>query len=149
MMNKVQSLLVIDDDKDDYDLIAEAVKEIDLGISVSFLDNCKDVAKYKGQNFDLVFLDINMPEYDGFAWLKGIRERGYENLPIIMYTNSRRPEHIMQAYKQGANLYYAKPASFSELIAGLKKLVSIDWTNPFSITENYCRNEQYLIFDAA
>jgi DNA-binding response OmpR family regulator len=148
-MKRVQSILVIDDDRDDYDLIAEAIKEIDPDISVSFLDNCKDAGKYKGQNFDLVFLDINMPEYDGFVWLKGIREKGYEELPIIMYTNSLRPEHIVQAYKQGANLYYAKPTSFSELITGLKKLVSLDWTNPFSITKNYCRGEQYLVFDAA
>jgi DNA-binding response OmpR family regulator len=148
-MNKVKSILVIDDDRDDFELIVEAVKEFDPDISVSFLNNCKDADKYKNQNFDLVFLDINMPEYDGFAWLKGIRERGYENLPIIMYTNSLRPEHIVQAYKQGANLYYAKPTSFNELINGLKKLVSLDWTNPFLITENYCRNEQYSIFQVA
>jgi DNA-binding response OmpR family regulator len=148
-MNKVKSILVIDDDRDDFELIVEAVKEFDPDILVSFLDNCKDANKYKDQNFDLVFLDINMPEYDGFAWLKGIREKGYKDLPIIMYTNSLRPEHIIQAYKQGANLYYAKPTSFNELINGLKKLVSLDWTNPFLITESYCHNEQYSIFQVA
>jgi DNA-binding response OmpR family regulator len=149
MMNKVKSILLIDDDREDYELIVEAIKEFDSGISVSFLDNCKDAAKYEGQNFDLVFLDINMPVHDGFSWLKGIREKGYEDLPIIMYTNSLRPEHIMQAYKQGANLYYAKPTSFMELIKGLKELMSLDWTNPFSITKKYYRNEEYSVFSVA
>jgi DNA-binding response OmpR family regulator len=149
MINKVKSILVIDDDREDYELIVDAIKEFDSAISVSFLDNCKNAVQYKDQNFDLVFLDINMPEHDGFVWLKGIREKGYNDLPIIMYTNSLRPEHIMQAYKQGANLYYAKPTSFIELINGLKKLTSLDWTNPFSITKNYYHNEQYSVFNIA
>ena len=98
---------------------------------------------------DLIFLDINMPQHDGFSWLKGIRESGYEDLPIIMYTNSLRPDHIMQAYKGGANLYYAKPTSFNELIKGLRKIISLDWDDPISITEAYSHNGQYSIFKVA
>ena len=148
-MANIRSLLVIDDDKDDFDLIAEAVQLIDPSIEVSFLDRCADAHLYKHHSFDLVFLDINMPQHDGFSWLKGIRESGYEDLPIIMYTNSLRPDHIMQAYKGGANLYYAKPTSFNDLIKGLKEIISFDWTDPLSITEAYAYNGQYSIFKVA
>jgi DNA-binding response OmpR family regulator len=148
-MKSVCSLLVIDDDRDDFDLVAEAVKQIDPEISVSFLDRCEDVYKYKDHSFDLVFLDINMPQHDGFMWLKGIRESGYKTLPIIMYTNSLRSEHIIQAYTEGANLYYAKPTSFSALIKGLRKLISLDWTDPFSITQDYWQNGKYATFEVA
>ena len=148
-MANIRSLLVIDDDKDDFDLIAEAVQSIDPTIKVSFLDRCADAGQYKNHSFDLVFLDINMPQHDGFSWLKGIRESGYEDLPIIMYTNSLRPEHIMQAYKGGANLYYAKPTSFNELIKGLKEIISLDWDDPFSITDAYVYDGQYSIFKVA
>lgn len=148
-MGKVRSLLVIDDDKDDFDLIEEAVRLIDSEISVYFLDRCENAHQYKNHSFDLVFLDINMPHHDGFSWLKGIRDSGYPNLPIIMYTNSHRPEHIIQSYKEGANLYYTKPTGFKELINGLKELISLDWTDPFSITQNYWRDGHYAIFKVA
>lgn len=91
IMGKVRSLLVIDDDKDDFELIEEAAKVIDADISVDFLDRCENAHQYKDHSFDLVFLDINMPHHDGFSCLKGIRESGYTNLPVIMYTNSHRP----------------------------------------------------------
>ena len=55
MINKVKSILVIDDDREDYELIVDAIKEFDSAISVSFLDNCKNAVQYKDQNFDLVF----------------------------------------------------------------------------------------------
>jgi DNA-binding response OmpR family regulator len=148
-MNKVRSLLLIDDDKDDFDLISEAVKQIDPAISVSFLDRCEDGYKYKDCSFDLVFLDINMPRRDGFMWLKDIRKSGYETLPIIMYTNSLRSEHIIKAYTEGANLYYAKPTSFTELIKGLRKLMSLDWADPFSITKAYWQDGKYATFQVA
>jgi DNA-binding response OmpR family regulator len=148
-MNTFRSLLVIDDDKDDFELIEEAVKLIDADISVHFLNRCENVPKYKNQSFDLVFLDINMPQHDGFSWLKGIRESGYSHLPVIMYTNSNRPEHIIQAYKEGANLYYTKPTSFTELINGLRELINLDWKDPFSITQNYWHDGQYATFKVA
>ena len=146
-MDKIRSLLVIDDDKDDFDLIEEAAKMIDADISVYFLDRCENGYQYKDHSFGLVFLDINMPQHDGFSWLKGIRESGYTNLPIIIYTNSHRPEHIVQAYKEGANLYYTKPTSFKELINGLKELISLDWKDPFSITQKYWHDGEYATFD--
>ena len=148
-MNTVRSLLLIDDDRDDFDLISEAVKQIDPAISVSFLDRCEDGYKYEGHSFDVVLLDINMPRHDGFMWLKGIRESGYKNLPIIMYTNSLRSEHIIQAYTEGANLYYIKPTSFTDLIKGLRELISLDWTDPFSITQAYWQNGKYATFKVA
>jgi two-component system, OmpR family, response regulator len=144
-MNQVRSLLVIDDDKDDFELIEEAAKQINPDISVYFLDRCENAYQYKEHSIDLVFLDINMPHHDGFSWLKGIRESGYQ-MPIIMYTNSHRPEHIIQAYKEGANLYYTKPTSFKELINGLRQLISLDWTDPSSITQNYWRDGHYATF---
>ncbi len=97
-MANIRSLLVIDDDKDDFDLIVEAVQLIDPAITVRFLDQCADAAQYKNHSFDLVFLDINMPQHDGFSWVKAIRKNGYQDLPIIMYTNSLRPDHVMQAF---------------------------------------------------
>ena len=143
---EVRSILIIDDDRDDYDLITEALQEINPNILVYYVSCCDDAKQYKNSHFDLVLLDINMPEHDGFHWLKAIREHGYHDLPIIMYTNSLSPAHIAKAYEEGANLYFSKPESFGNLIKGLKKLISLDWSHPFSITENYRMQGDYRIF---
>ncbi len=125
------------------------MRQIDDTISVQFLDRCEEAPKFKDQPIDLLFLDINMPHHDGFFWLKGIRKHGYENLPIVMYTNSVRPENIIQAYREGANLYYIKPTSFSDLLKGLKALIDLDWTDPFSVKEAYWHDGKYATFEVA
>jgi CheY-like chemotaxis protein len=143
----VRSILIIDDDQDDYELVNEAIQEINPSISVTFVNSCEQLLQYRKQTFDLILLDINMPHHDGFFLLKTIRDHGYHNLPIIMYTNSLSPAHISKAYQEGANLFFSKPESFSGLISGLRKLVQLDWSSPFSVTEHYCQGG-YSTFQA-
>lgn len=142
----VQSILIIDDDKDDYEFVNDAIQEINPSISVTFVNNCEQLLQYRKHTFDLILLDINMPHHDGFFLLKTIRDYGYHDLPIIMYTNSLSPAHISKAYQEGANLFFSKPESFSGLINGLRKLVQLDWSSPFLITEHYCQGGYYRTF---
>ena len=88
-----------------------------------------------------------MPGYDGFTWLKEIRNFGYHDLPVVMYTNSMSPLHIAKAYNDGANLYYVKPDNFKRLINGLRNLLNMDWSQPYKITENYLNSGKYLTFN--
>ncbi len=144
----MRSILLIDDDKDDYELVLEALREIDADISVSFINTSEDAKRHVGKKFDLVLLDINMPVWDGFKWLRSIREQGHTSLPIVMYTNSRSPAHIAKAYEEGANLFFAKPESFPSLIKGLRTLINLDWSDPFSITVKYKQQGNYQVFTA-
>ena len=143
---EVQSILIIDDDIDDYELVREAFQQINPGIAVYYVKSCEDAISYRHQSFDLVLLDINMPQLDGFSWLKKIRDHGYTNLPVIMYTNSLSPTHIAKAYEEGANLYFTKPETFSALIKSLQALIRMDWSNPFSVTEKYRNQGHYKTF---
>ncbi len=146
---QVRSILIIDDDRDDYELVQEAMQEINPGISVHYLDQCTDACNILDRKYDLVLLDINMPKYDGFFCLKSIRNGGYSDLPIIMFTNSLSPMHISKAYREGANLYFSKPESFTRLIEGLKALIKIDWSDPFSITKKYGKEGHCKTFEYA
>lgn len=143
---KVRSILLIDDDEDDFDQLAEAFKVVAPHIHVQFVNKCEDTQNFLSESIDLVLLDINMPRYDGFYCLKAIREHGYKDLPIVMYTNSTRPAHIVKAYDEGANLFFPKPESFSGLMSGLKKLVELNWSDPSSITEKYRDEGNYGVF---
>jgi DNA-binding response OmpR family regulator len=123
---------MVDDDRDDFELIVEAIQQIDPEISVQFLDRCEDSHKYEKRSFDLLLLDINMPFHDGFSWLRGIRKSGNTDLPIVMYTSSANPANIAKAYHDGANLYFTKPDSFDELVLGLSTILKVDWSDPSS-----------------
>lgn len=145
---QVRSILVIDDDRDDFDLVAEAIKAIDTSIEVSFLDRCEDAPRYEHKHFDLILLDINMPASDGFSWLKGIRGKN-PTVPIVMYTNSSSPAHILRAYTEGATLYFNKPESYKVLSMGMRKLLGLNWSNPFSIRQMHYQDGKYSTFRVA
>jgi DNA-binding response OmpR family regulator len=145
---KIRSVLVIDDDRDDFDLVTEAIHGIDPTVSVYYLDRCEDGISYKDQHFDLIFLDINMPSHDGFSWLKGIRSSG-DQTPVIMYTNSASPAHIVKAYSEGATLYFNKPERYQDLLNGIRKLLGMDWTDPQSIRQNHLLNGKFSPFQVA
>jgi CheY-like chemotaxis protein len=142
----IRSILIIDDDRDDFELVSEAVKKINANISVAYLGGCDEIDQYRERHFDLVLLDINMPHHDGFFWLNAIRKQGYKNLPVVMFTNSAYPGHIAKAYDEGANLYFQKPESFDFLIKGMKKLIQLDWANPFRILESHRAEGSYRTF---
>ena len=146
---KDYSLIIIDDDRDDFELVNEAIQEIDPNIKVYFVNRCEDAFLYQDMKIDLVLLDINMPYHDGFSWFRSIRENGYTDLPVIMYTNSISPANIEKAYQEGANLYFSKPESFNNLITGLSKLINIDWSKPHKVKEQYRNDSNYKIFQFA
>lgn len=143
---KTRAILLIDDDRDDFELVQEAIHEIDPDISVLFLSECEQAIQYKHQAFDFVLLDINMPRHDGFFWLQTIRKYREAKLPVIMFTNSASPAHINKAYHDGANLYFSKPGTFSDLKKGLKELINIDWSDAAAIPEKYPELTSYNIF---
>jgi DNA-binding NarL/FixJ family response regulator len=66
-----------------------------------------------------------------------------------MYTNSGNPANIVRAYDDGANLYFTKPSSYTELVEGLRKLVNLDWSNPEAIKGLYCQKGHYRTFEVA
>ncbi len=70
---------------------------------------------------DLVILDVNMPELDGFETLKLIRETG--NVPVIMLTVKADEEDRIKGLELGADDYVTKPFSPRELASRVKAVL--------------------------
>jgi len=93
-----------------------------LGYEITIAQNGKEcVDKIKENAFDIVFMDIMMPEKDGLETTAEIRSMGYQ-LPIIAMTANAREEDKTQAFNSGMNDYLAKPVRIEEI-----KKVLIRW----------------------
>ena len=145
---EVRSVLLIDDDPDDFELVAEAMREVNPAIAVHYTNSCEEVVERMREPFDLVLLDINMPHHDGFFCLRSIRKYGRQYQPVVMYTNSLSPAHIARAYEEGADLYFSKPETFSLLVKGLSDLIGMNWANPRDITKQFLAKGEYKVFSA-
>ena len=83
----------------------------------------------QGEPYDLVCLDIMMPEMDGLQVLKAIRElekgTGIDDLAavkVIMITLMQDPDHVLGAYREGCEAYIVKPVDRSILFQEMDKL---------------------------
>ncbi len=78
----------------------------------------------RGERFDLVVLDINMPRMDGLTLLKTVRGRpNWSRLPILMLTTEGQDTDRDQALSLGASDYMVKPFKPTELIERVAKLL--------------------------
>jgi signal transduction histidine kinase len=94
------------------------------GAKVVHVTNGKDAAEYvRKRSFDLVLMDLQMPEMDGYEATELIRKAGYSpfELPIIALTASAIHTEREQALEVGMNDLITKPFSPIELHTKLKK----------------------------
>ncbi len=77
----------------------------------------------RGQPYDLVLMDVQMPGCDGYAATRAIREEGIgpDVLPIIALTANAFPEDVAAARKAGMQAHLAKPLVFSNLAQALQR----------------------------
>ena len=73
--------------------------------------------------FDLLILDVMMPEMDGLEACMKIRE--FSNVPIIMLTAKSEVFDRIQGLEMGADDYIVKPFEMKELIARILSLIHI------------------------
>ena len=77
--------------------------------------------------FDLVLLDVNLPEMDGFEVLQAIRNSG-SNTPVILLTAKDEVKDKVTGLNYGANDYVTKPFEFEELLARIR--VNLRFSQP-------------------
>lgn len=128
MLKEPCSLLIVDDNEPNRELLRHCFQEEGYSVSLS-KDGQEALAVLQQQPFDLVLLDVAMPGLDGFEVLKVIREsRSATELPIIMATASDHSDDIVFALKLGANDYVTKPFDFPVVLARVEAQLSLKRT---------------------
>lgn len=116
------SILIVDDDADDREIIRDAFKSSIQDQDYVFLENGDRLMEYldqtgEGRNPSLIMLDLNMPGKDGRETLKEIkRSERYQHIPTIVFTTSSSQRDKQTVYDLGANCFVTKPDTFNKLI---------------------------------
>jgi|SRR5271155_2809664 len=70
--------------------------------------------------YALIFMDLRLPDQDGFAATRAIREKGHQ-LPIIAITASTEDDDKRKALEVGINAYLSKPFSIADFESVLER----------------------------
>jgi adenylate cyclase len=111
------SVLVVDDNDVNCVLLRRRLESAGHIVTVAH-DGREALRKIDEERFDLVLLDVMMPEMSGLEVLEIVRKRfGVADLPIIMATAADESADIVKAFGMGANDYVTKPFDFSVVMA--------------------------------
>ena len=114
-------LLVVDDEKDIVELVSRFAEYE--GFTVDTANNGKEAVNLCGNNeYDLIILDIMMPEMDGFTVCKEIRKK--KKTPIIMLSALGAEYDKLMGFELGIDDYVVKPFSPRELMARVKAVLA-------------------------
>jgi heavy metal response regulator len=114
-------ILIIEDDKGVSRFIRKGLSEEGFGVDAVF-DGEEGLYMASTDVYDLIILDIMLPELNGFEVMKGIRKKGL-SVPVLFLTAKNEKEDIVHGLGLGADDYLVKPFAFAELLARIKAVL--------------------------
>lgn len=132
-MNK-NPIIIVDDDKDDRELLIEAFREVGAANEFRQFDNGKDALEYLRTTTEKTFLiisDVNMPKINGVDLRKEINEDKMLNdkrIPFVFFSTSSDVNDIRQAYQLCAHGYFKKPEDIPSFYKFAKSIMEY-WMN--------------------
>ena len=121
-MKQKHSIVIVDDDADDREIIRDAFVANDDAPDYHFIENGEVLMRFleersNGDLPSLIMLDLNMPGKDGREALKEIKSnKNLQHIPIIVFTTSSSPRDRQVVYALGANCFVTKPDTFNKLV---------------------------------
>lgn len=113
-----ERILVVEDEPGISSFLSKGLSAA--GYDVTVVDRGRDaIRQIIDHAYDLMLLDIGLPDMDGFGVLEQVRGQGYQ-LPIIVLTARTSVDDTVQGLSQGADDYVPKPFRLEELIARIR-----------------------------
>lgn len=133
-------IIMVDDDADDRFLVQAAFEDNDLNPNIEFFENGDSLLTFLNTNLhnlpQLILLDLNMPGKSGNDVIKSIKANNdLKLIPIIVFSTSKTPCDVNQAYANGANSYIVKPSGYEQLKTVIKNIQDY-WINTTCLPEN-------------
>ncbi len=121
-MNGIASILVVDDNPK---FLKDALPMY--GYDVTVAEDGLEALKLLGEenaNYDLILLDVMMPNMDGWDTLKAVRKnKKTEHIPVIMITAVSEDQKVVSGLRIGADDYIVKPFILPNLLARIEAVL--------------------------
>ena len=102
-------VLIVDDNEINRDMLSRRLRRKDFNLSMA-ADGREALSMIQANHYDLILLDIMMPEIDGYAVLKYLKQdSSLRNIPVIMISALEEMDSVMQCMEIGADDYLTKP----------------------------------------
>ena len=116
-MNNKTNILVVEDDRQIRKLMSTTLSANGYNIECA-IDGEQAIMAVSTNKFDIVLLDLGLPDIDGVTVIKKIRE--WSNIPIIVVSARGEDSDKISALDNGADDYLTKPFSIEELMARIR-----------------------------
>ena len=113
-LDRKPRLLVVEDDNDIGNLLKLCFTDLGMDITVTVMGR-EGVALFSTQLFDLVMLDVNLPDIDGFEVMRLLKTSGNMNVPVYFLTQKDERSAKLEGLGLGADDYITKPFEIEEL----------------------------------
>lgn len=120
-MAELSTIFVVDDDREDRQILHEYFEDIGVGDRVVYYENGEQAIAFLEAMEDmtklprLIVLDLNMPILNGTQALRLLkRDARFKHIPVIILSTSENDEEKRKCLSYGAIDYLVKPMSFDE-----------------------------------
>lgn len=127
-------ILIAEDDSDDALMLKDAFSEINQN-AVTFLENGKLLIEHLQRLLivkkrpRLILIDLNMPILDGRGVIIELKRRAEtKDIPVVVLSTSKSKDDMESVLALGANDFFTKPASFSDLV-NIVTIIANKWMN--------------------
>jgi two-component system chemotaxis response regulator CheY len=118
-----KTILIVDDSASVRQVVGLVLK----GAGYDVIEGCdgKDaLTKMTGQKIHLIISDVNMPNMDGIAFVKAVKQLpNYKFTPIIMLTTESQESKKQEGQAAGAKAWVVKPFKPEQMLVAVEKLV--------------------------
>lgn len=118
-MANAKKILLVDDDEDLRDALAEQLRITEDFDVIEAGDGAEGLTTAKSADFDIIILDVGLPDTDGRELCRLMRKQGVK-CPIIMLTGHDSDADTILGLNAGANDYVTKPFKFPVLLARVR-----------------------------
>ncbi|NPV81880.1 MAG: response regulator [Firmicutes bacterium] len=131
----MKRIMIVDDSRTTRKLVA-ALLEQD-GYQVDSASNGIEALEALFRSaYDLVIIDIDMPQMDGFELLRSLKADGvYQKVPIILLTAEATCEEVARGLSLGAREYLVKPVLLGKLSCCVRRILADESQEPCNLEE--------------
>ena len=119
-------ILLVEDNEMNRDMLSRRLERRGYDVAIA-VDGKEGIDKARSGDFDLVLMDMSLPEIDGWEATRQLRAQpATENLPIIALTAHAMAGDREKALEAGCDDYDTKPIEFKRLLSKIEALLNAD-----------------------